>query len=145
MLNQQVSTNVKQPTGPLKLHHIEYIDVDGDGVKEEIAIVKRSTDGTIHYINIAPLDPIDKARLKRIVTSQHADKYPLWELLAQTKLENGMNALDFFHSNLIKVKRGTGTTSTQFGGGLATAPQINQNMPGSEFTNPAEAILSTAA
>lgn len=136
----QLTTNVRQT---VKLNHVEYIDVDGDGVLEEVAVVKRSDDGTVHYINIAPLDPIDKARLKRIVTSQHADKYPLWELLAQSKLENGMNALDFFHSNLIKVKRGTGTTSTQFGGGLATAGKLESKMPGAEFSNPTSAIPSS--
>jgi hypothetical protein len=118
--------------------------VNNDGVLEEIAVVKRGADGTLHYIDIAPLDPIDKARLKRIVSSQHADKYPLWELLAQSKLENGVNALDFFHSNLVKVKRGTGSKSTQFGGGLATAPSISQQMPGSEFSDPTEAVLSAS-
>jgi len=139
-MSNQLSTNVRQT---VKLNHVEYIDVDGDGVLEEVAVVKRSEDGTVHYINIAPLDPIDKARLKRIVTSQHADKYPLWELLAQSKLENGMNALDFFHSNLIKVKRGSGTTSTQFGGGLAQAGKLESKMPGAEFSNPASAIPSS--
>lgn len=136
----QLSTNIRAPQAPAKLNHVEYVDVNNDGVLEEIAVVKRAEDGTLHYIDIAPLDSIDKARLKRIVTSQHADKYPLWELLAQSKLENGMNALDFFHSNLIKVKRGTGTTSTQFGGGLASAGKLEAKMPGTEFSNPAEAI-----
>jgi molybdenum cofactor biosynthesis enzyme MoaA len=142
----QVSTNIRTAAAPQKLNHVEYIDVNNDGIVEEIAVVKRSEDGTIHYIDIAPLDNIDKARLKRIVTSQHADKYPLWELLAQSKLENGMNALDFFHSNLIKVKRGQGTTSTQFGGGLAGISNTGTaKMPGMEFSNPAEAIPATLA
>ena len=75
------------------------------------------------------------------MTSQHADKYPLWELLSQSKLENGMNALDFFHSNLIKVKRGTGTTSTQFGGGLATTTKkLDLKMPGEQFSDPTSAV-----
>jgi len=141
-MKNQLSTRQAAPkAAPAStLNHIEYVDVNNDGVLEEIAVVKRAEDGTLHYIDIAPLDVIDKARLKRIVTSQHADKYPLWELLAQSKLENGMNALDFFHSNLIKVKRGTGTTSTQFGGGLASAGTIEAKMPGMEFSNPAEAI-----
>jgi hypothetical protein len=141
MMNQ-ITTNIRPPAPAKssKLNHVEYVDVDNDGVLEEIAVVKRAEDGTLHYIDIAPLDMIDKARLKRIVTSQHADKYPLWELLAQSKLENGMNALDFFHSSLIKVKRGTGTTSTQFGGGLASAGTLDNKMPGSEFSNPHEAI-----
>jgi len=141
MKNQLSTRQAAAPKAAPTLNHIEYVDVNNDGVLEEIAVVKRAEDGTLHYIDIAPLDVIDKARLKRIVTSQHADKYPLWELLAQSKLENGMNALDFFHSNLIKVKRGTGTTSTQFGGGLAAASiSKDTKMPGMEFSNPAEAI-----
>lgn len=139
-MSNQLSTNVAQQ---VKMNHIEYIDVNDDGVLEEVAVVKRSEDGTIHYIDVAPLHKIEKARLKRIVTSQHADKYPLWELLAQSKLENGMNALDFFHSNLIKVKRGTGTTSTQFGGGLASAGVLAGGMPGVQFSDPASAIPSS--
>lgn len=140
-MTTQLTTNVKTRA---KLHHIEYVDVNGDGVLEEIAVLKRAEDGTIHYIDIAPLDPIDKARLKRIVTSQHADKYELWELMDQTRLENGLNALDFFHLNLVKIKRGTGTTSTQFGGGLGSAKTLPiQGMPGTEFgVNPAEATLA---
>ncbi len=138
-MSTQLTTNVKTRAN---LNHIEYVDVNNDGILEEIAVVKRNPeDGTIHYIDVAPLDPIDKARLKRIVTSQHADKYELWELMSQTKLENGMNALDFFHTNLVKVKRGNQTTSTQFGGSLATAKVTSQvAMPGSEFSDPTAAV-----
>lgn len=140
-MSNQLSTNVKTRAN---LNHIEYVDVNKDGILEEIAVVKRdAVSGTIHYIDIAPLDPIDKARLKRIVTSQHADKYELWELMSQTKLENGMNALDFFHSNLIKVLRGKDTVSTQFGGSLASAKVVPQvAMPGAEFSDPASAVLA---
>lgn len=147
MAKNQVAREQAQPQTikSSQFKHVEYIDVDNDGVLEEVAVVKRTADGTIHYIDIAPLDQIDKARLKRIVSSQHADKYELWELLAQSKLENGMNALDFFHSSLIKVKRGAGTTSTQFGGGLAQAANIDLKMPGAEFSDPTAAVPSATS
>lgn len=123
-----------------KYKHIEYIDVNDDGVKEEVAVVKRWEDGTISYIDIAPLDPIDKGRLKKIITGTHADKYELWELLNQARLTNGMNALDFFHSNFMKVKRTAGSNNTSLGGGLNTVKASGgETMIGSEYTNPAEA------
>lgn len=131
---------------PSKLHHVEYIDVNDDGILEEVAIVKREANGTIHYIDIAPLHPIEKARLKNIVTSQHADKYPLWELMAQTKLENGMDALSFFHQSLIKVKRAPGSITTQYGGGLANikAQSLDIKQPEGGYSDPSSAVPEKA-
>lgn len=34
-------------------------------------------DGTLFGIDVEKLHPIDKARLKKVITSVHADKYPL--------------------------------------------------------------------
>ena len=130
-------TIVKQATD---LPHIFRVDVDDSGLLQEVAIVKEETDGTIYYIPIAPLHQIDKQRLKKIVTSVHADKYPLWELLSQATLSNGMNALDFFHYNCVKTKRPKGAlashdTLASVGG------KISDKMIGSDFANPAEASL----
>lgn len=125
---------------PTKLAHIFLCDVDDSGLLREIALVKKFKDGSIYYIDVDPLHPIDKARLKKIVTSQHADKYELWDLLSQNKLSNGMNALDFFHSNCVKVKRPKGARASV--GGLETvAGNVGDGMIGSNFTNPAEAQL----
>lgn len=120
------------------LNHVEYIDVNDDGILEEIAVVKRWKDGSLSYIDVATLGNIDKARLKKIVSSQHSDKYDLWELMSQATLSNGMNALDFFHSNLVRVKRAEGSTSTSLGNGLKNTRLMHVEdgkMIGSEFVD----------
>ena len=99
------------------IRHVFLIDWDDNGLMKEIAVVNELADGTIYGIEVEKLHPIDKARLKKVVTSQHSDKYPLWELLSQGRLNNGMNALDFFHQNYVKVKRPRGAV---IGGGLAS-------------------------
>lgn len=122
-----------------QLNHIEQLDIDDTGLLQEVAVVKREDDGTIHYILVDALHPLDKSRLKKIVTSQHADKYSLWELMSQAKLSNGMNALDFFHYNFIKVKRAPG--SIKPGSSLADAAIIAEKSSVSEgFTDPTKAM-----
>jgi len=127
---------------PTQLQHVFLVDIDDSGLFKEVAIVKEEQDGTIYYIDIDSLHAIDKARLKRVVTGVHADKYKLWELLAQAKLSNGMNALDFFHYNCVKVKRPKGARAST--GSLATfGGVISDQMVGTEFgTNPSEAELA---
>lgn len=123
------------------LKHIWLIDWNDDGLLKEIAVVMETTDGTIFGIQVDRLHPIDKGRLKKVVTSVHADKYPLWELLSQGKLNNGMNALDFFHTNYVKIKRPRGAV---VGGGLATV-QLDLddgNQIGSQFSDPRGAVVA---
>jgi hypothetical protein len=108
-------------------------------------VVKKFKDGSIYYVEIDPLHNIDKARIKKIVSSQHADKYDCWELLSHARLSNGMNALDFFHSNNVKIKRPRGARAST--GGLETiAAYGTDKMIGTEFgTNPAEVNLDKAS
>lgn len=129
-----------KPTG---LPHVFLCDVDDSGLMKEILLVKKFKDGSIYYVEIDTLHNIDKGRIKKIVTSQHADKYECWELLSQSKLSNGMNALDFFHSNNVRVKRPKGARAST--GGLETVQAyVADDMIGSNFTNPAEAHLDPA-
>lgn len=123
------------------LPHVFLCDIDDSGLLREIAVVKEFKDGSIYYIDIDPLHQIDKSRLKKIVTSPHADKYPLWELLGMSKLSNGMNALDFFHSNCVKTKRPKGARASMGGLEQVVASMDSGSMIGSNFTNPAEASL----
>lgn len=116
------------------LSHIFLCDIDDTGLLKEIALVKKFKDGSIYYIEIDSLHAIDKRRLKKIVTSQHATKYDLWELMSMARLSNGMNALDFFHSNNVKVKRPKGARAN-LGGGLDSVEAYGSDtMIGSDFT-----------
>jgi hypothetical protein len=124
------------------LPHIFLCDIDDSGLLKEILVVKKYQDGSIYYVEIDPLHQIDKSRIKKIVSSQHADKYEAWELLSQARLSNGMNALDFFHSNNVKVKRPKGARATSANLGLESVSAYGTStMIGSEFSNPAEATL----
>lgn len=120
---------------PTAFNHVFLVDIHNDGQMREVAIVKEDDNGTLYYLDIVALDVVDKGRLKGIVTSLHADKYALWDLMSQQKLSNGCNALDYFHQ-LVKVKSAPGTSNTAFGGGLATVRVESNKLVASEHTNP---------
>ena len=128
---------------PTSMHHIYECDIDDSGLLRQIALLKKFKDGSICYIDVAPLHDIDKRRIKKIITSQHADKYELWELMSQSKLNNGMNALDFFHTNFAKVKRPLGAKASGPADTLesVSGAGVSDTMIGSNFVNPAEATL----
>lgn len=132
----------KFPRVKTQLPHVFLMDVDDSGLQKEIALVKEDADGTIHYIDIASLARIDQARIKKVVTSVHADKYPLWELLSQVKFSNGLNGLDFVHWNFVKVKRPKGARASS--SSIMNVGNVSDSMIGGEFTNPAEAELDNA-
>lgn len=150
-----VQPKVKKPEGLEKrltatgLNHVYYFDQTGDGRLREIALVKqdKNRDGTvrsIYYIDIMLLDNVDKGRLKSIITNRHSDKYELWDLLSQSTLSNGKNALDYFHQ-LTKVEHGAGAVNTGFGGGLASIAVQDNQVVGAEFSDPTSASLDTQA
>jgi len=126
------------------LKHVFLIDWNDDGLLKEVAVVMETQDGTLFGIEVDKLHPIDKARLKKVISSVHADKYPLWELLSQGRLNNGMNALDFFHNNYVKVKRPKGAV---IGGGLASVEMDldDGKLIGSAFSDPRGAVISNEA
>lgn len=122
------------------LQHVYLIDWHDDGILKEIALVNETPDGTLYGIEVDKLHPIDKGRLKKFLVSVHADKYPLYELLAQGRLNNGINALDFFHMNYVKVKRPRGAV---LGGGLASVEVYGSDRQiGEEFTKGDQGTLA---
>ena len=93
------------PTG---LPHVEWIDLHNDGIAQEIIVMSRNqTTGDIYFIAIQDLDQIDRLRMLRVLKRKDAAKYPLYELLANETLKNGMNALEFFHQ-LVKIRTAAG-------------------------------------
>lgn len=146
MANKKAAGAAQKAVAPAQRpKHIEYLDLDKSGVKKEVLIVKRWADGAYTYIETAPLDMIDKSRLKTILSSPMADKFEAWELLAMTRLNNGMNGLDYFHQ-LAKTKNQAGSVQRVLGGSLRDAPVLkNHNQVGSEFTNPNEFTVGTGA
>ncbi len=124
-----------------KPKHIEYKDIDNSGVLKEVAVVKRWEDGAVSYIETGVLDSIDRGRLKSILQSPHADKYELWELLSMSRINNGMNALDYFHQ-LTKKVNPKGSVQRVLGGSIRDAAPVSDKQIGSDFTNPNEYVGS---
>lgn len=82
--------------------HIEWIDLQGRGVYTECAVMKRDDFDNIYFIELPSLDTIDKTRLARILTHRNAPINELWDLMSQITLNNGVNALHYFHQ-LVKI------------------------------------------
>lgn len=99
--------------------HTLWIDLKGDGLMTECAVVKQDDQGNIHYFELGLLDAIDKARLARILLNRNAATFPLWDLMSQTTLKNGVNALTYFHQ-LVKVISAAGLVYTPRGGVMGT-------------------------
>jgi hypothetical protein len=125
---------------PTPFKHVFLVDVNDNGQLREVALIKEEANGSLIYIDIASLDIIDKGRLKKFVTSQHADKYPLWELMSMDRLSNGVNGLDYFHQ-MARTKYAPGHVNTAMGGGLASVRGETAGMPGAAFSDPGSATI----
>jgi hypothetical protein len=135
-----IETIEKRPVPGLK--HVYLIDWYDTGIFKEFAIVKEDEDGTLRGIDIDQMHQIDKVRLKKVITSVHADKYPLWQLMDQVRLPNGMNMLDFFHINHVKVKRPKGAVVSGSLSGISTS--LADPLLGANFTDISHASAQNA-
>jgi len=86
------------------LPHVEWVDLGDNKVAIEVIVLKRDKrNGDLYFIKTEELDEIDRNRLVSILRKRDAARYELWDLLDNTTLGNGENALEFFHQ-LVKVK-----------------------------------------
>lgn len=116
----QVQTQMTVRDG--QFEHVKWIDLKGNGILVECAVLKTDAQGNYYFIEIPVLDRIDKGRLARILTNRNAGHFPLWELMAQITLNNGMNALDYFHQ-LVKVITAAGVIMNPQQGRIGTGYQ----------------------
>ncbi len=79
-----------------KFPHVGWLDLEGQGILTEVAIVTVSSQG-VSFIRMDMLDQIDKRRLFKIISNRNAKMYELWDLMSNLTLGNGANALDYFH------------------------------------------------
>ncbi len=79
------------------LPHIHWIDLEANGMFVECAVMKKDRLGNVYFFPLKSLDTVDKGRLARIVKNRQARNFELWELMEQITLNNGVNALDYFH------------------------------------------------
>lgn len=109
--------------------HIEWFELNADGILHECAVMRRTPDGNVLYFKTNDLDDIDKRRLAGILSDRNANNFELWDLMAQKTLGNGMNALAYFNQ-LVRMITPSGKVvdprSGQMGGQVGT---INTNTP----------------
>ena len=132
-------------TIPGKFPHIVWMDLQGDGVLTEVAVVKTDAQGNIYFLNLRNLDDIDKRRLTRIVADRNANRYELWDLLSQKTLGNGINALEYFHQ-LVKVMTPQGRVISPRVGQMGIAAPVRR-MPTQPVADeaPAQAVTESVA
>ena len=79
------------------LPHIWWIDLKNDGVFVECAVMSKDNLGNVMYFALNNIDDIDKRRLFRIVSNRNAKHFELYDLMSTLTLNNGVNALVYFH------------------------------------------------
>ncbi len=82
---------------PGHLPHLKWIDLGGDGVLVECAVMSQDKFGNIVFIRVNQLDAVDRRRLLKIITNRNSNQFPLWDLMSNITLNNGVNALTYFH------------------------------------------------
>jgi len=87
--------------------HYRSMDIYGNGVGYNVVIVKEEDNGDVYFIKEEDLDGIDVRRMQSILQRRDADRNPLWDVLSQVTLKNGMNALEYFHQ-LVQVRTSSG-------------------------------------
>lgn len=110
--------------------HIEWIELYGDGIMHECAIMKRDfASGNVLFFRTNDLDQIDKRRLAGILMDRNARNLELWDLMANKTLGNGVNALQYFNQ-LVKQLTPNGKVIDPRAGQIGTgsvsvaAPQV---------------------
>ena len=102
--------------------HVAQADVLGNGEGIAIAVVAIDANNQdLHYIRLDRLDEIDLRNLAKILQSRDAGRWPLWDLLSQRHLPNGMNALNFFNQ-LVWTRTISGQNAPFNKGSNATVP-----------------------
>lgn len=77
--------------------HVEWLELHGDGILHECAVMKRTPDGSVLFFRTTELDEIDKRRLAGILMDRNARSFELWDLMQSKTLGNGVNALAYFN------------------------------------------------
>ena len=108
-----------------QIPHVFRIDLNNDGLAHECAVVSTDHYGNTYYLKIAELDQIDRVRIGKILQHRYITKLPLWDVMSQTTLKNGMNALEYFQQ-LVKAITPAGKTFVPKAG--AAGYSVNQKM-----------------
>jgi hypothetical protein len=96
--SQTGSRGVAYRIEPSRQHrHIYWIDLYQDGVLHECAVLRKDPNGNLFFFQTNHLDEVDKRRLAQLLMDRNAGTVELWDLAANKTLNNGVNALVYFH------------------------------------------------
>lgn len=113
--------------------HRRFIDLHDNGVEMECVVLREFDNGDIAYIQLSLLDQIDLDRLTKIVFRRNAHNYPLWDLMSQTTLGNGENALEYFDQmTMVKTNNGEHIAPRSGGRGSVGHNRMAQQKPAPE-------------
>lgn len=112
---------------PGHLPHIKWIDLHNNGTLIECAVMNEDALGNLTFIQVNQLDAVDRRRLLKIITSRTATQFPLWDLMSNITLNNGVNALTYFHQLVRTISR-SGVISSprpgEIGTGMIVDPEL---------------------
>lgn len=80
-----------------KFSHVYWADIKGNGLIEEVVVIAHAPNGTVWFVPVNSLDHIDRARMFRLINDRTSTMLPLYEIMSHTRLNNGVNALEYFH------------------------------------------------
>jgi hypothetical protein len=128
-----------------KYNHVRFLKVGKSTMAEEVLILAEDANN-VYFIRTNELDEIDRIRMASILDKRNASHYPLWDLLDQTTLGNGKNALEYFHQ-LAYVQNSEGELSRPgkaFGVGVRNRIQQSTQATSAEAVNVLEAAEEVA-
>lgn len=81
------------------LPHIHFIELEPHSGEEHMCVLVKhdKVSGDRYIIQVKDLDNIDERRIVDILRKRDSKRLPLWEVLSNETLRNGMNALEYFH------------------------------------------------
>ncbi len=112
---------------PGHLPHIKWIDLNNNGVLIECAVMNEDALGNIAFVQVNQLDAVDRRRLLKIITGRTAQQFKLWDLLSNITLNNGVNALTYFHQ-LVRTISQNGVISSPKPGELGTGVVVDRDI-----------------
>ena len=133
--------------------HIFWMDIESNGVLVEVAVMKRDGNGNIYYIPLENMDDVDRTRLLRIIKNRNATNFELWDLMDSITLNNGVNALTYFHQMVI-VMTPSGVKqaptvgrlgAAQATGRIRTRPETPEEIAANEAAANARLVADRAA
>ena len=99
--------------------HIFWIELHGDGILHECAVLKRDLNGSVFFFQTNHIYEVDKKRLADLLMNRNARTVELWDLAANKTLGNGVNALVYFHQ-LAKILNPNGKITDPRSGQVGT-------------------------